>query len=239
MTMIPNWQKGIVTRIEQATANTRRYWLHLPESPDFTFKPGQFVTFDLPIHEQRNKRWRSYSIASPPDGNTIELVISYMEGGLGSKYLFEEVTEGSEITARGPQGIFTLPDVIDKDLFLICTGTGIAPFRSMVHHIQRQHVPHKHIRLIFGTRTRHDLLYFDEMRQLAATIPSFSYHPILSREEWEGPCGYVHDIYEQLCSATPEAMFMLCGWRAMIDEARERIVKLGYSSKDVHYEIYG
>ena len=42
---------------------------------------------------------------------------------------------GSELTLRGPQGVFVLPEVIDRDLFLICTGTGVAPFRSMVHHI--------------------------------------------------------------------------------------------------------
>ena len=74
--MLPQWQKAIVTKIEQATPNTRRYWLELPETDRFDFKPGQFVTLDLPIHEKRNKRWRSYSIASMPDGsNVIELVV--------------------------------------------------------------------------------------------------------------------------------------------------------------------
>src|SRR5690606_9211390 len=98
--------------------------------------PGQFVTIDLPIHEKPNKRWRSYSIASWPDGtNTFELVIVLLEDGVGSTWIFENVTEGTELTFRGPQGVFTLPDPIDRDLFLICTGTGIAPFRSMAHHL--------------------------------------------------------------------------------------------------------
>ncbi len=48
--MIPQWQVGIVQRIEQTTANTRRYWIALEEKI-FNFKPGQFVTLDLPIHE--------------------------------------------------------------------------------------------------------------------------------------------------------------------------------------------
>ena len=78
--MIPKWQTGIVRQIEQATHNTRRYWVELPETEQFDFKPGQFVTLDLPIHEQRNKRWRSYSIASMPNGNNIiELLIVYVE----------------------------------------------------------------------------------------------------------------------------------------------------------------
>ena len=239
--MLPKWQKGIVKRIEQATPNTRRYWIELPEITSFEFKPGQFVTLDLPISEQRNKRWRSYSIASMPDGtNVIELVIVYVRTGEGgSKYIFEEVKEGSELTLRGPQGVFVLPEQSDKDIFFICTGTGIAPFHSMLQYISRHNIPHKQINLVFGTRTKQDLLYADEMRQLEKTMPGFSYLPTLSREQWEGPTGYVHPIYEQLCSQRQPAAFYLCGWRAMIDEAKERILKMGYDPKDIHIEIYG
>ena len=119
----PPWHKGIVTRIENETYNTRRFWIEVPELPDFNFAPGQFVTLDLPIHEKVNKRWRSYSIASWPDGNVIELLIVLLEGGAGTTYLFNEVKEGSELSFRGPQGVFTLPPVIEKDLYFICTGT--------------------------------------------------------------------------------------------------------------------
>src|ERR1700712_3903422 len=122
------WRKGIVNRIEQETFNTRRYWIQVPEVASFDFAPGQFVTLDLPIHEKPNKRWRSYSIASWPDGtNIFELVIVLLEGGLGTTYLFNEITVGSKLTVRGPQGVFVLPSVIEKDIFFICTGTGIAP----------------------------------------------------------------------------------------------------------------
>lgn len=238
--MLPEWQKGVVQRIEQATHNTRRYWIVLPGTDRFDFKPGQFVTLDLPIHEQRNKRWRSYSIASTPDGsNIIELVISYMEGGAGSNYLFNQVQEGTELTLRGPHGVFTLPQPLDKDLFLICTGTGIAPFRSMLHYIGRNNIPHRDIYLIFGTRTQHDLLYAAEMKQLEQDLPAFYYHPTLSREEWTGRKGYVHAVYEELCVEKPDAIFLLCGWRAMIDEARQRIQQLGYDKKSIHLELYG
>src|SRR6476619_592961 len=191
------WRKGIVTRIEDETYNTRRFWITIPEIPSFDFIPGQFVTLDLPIHEKPNKRIRSYSIASWPDvTNTIELLIVLLEGGAGTTYLFNEISEGSELTLRGPQGVFTLPDPIEKDLYFICTGTGIAPFRSMLHYVTEHNVPHKKIYLIFGTRTKANLLYYDEMRELATVIENFHYVPTLSREEWEGKKGYVHDIYE-------------------------------------------
>jgi len=239
--MIPQWQKGIVIRVEQATALTRRYWIRLPETEVFHFKPGQFMTLDLPIHENRNKRWRSYSIASTPDGtNVIELVIVYLEGGAGTTYFFNEVKVGTELTLRGPNGVFVLPgNLEEKELFLICTGTGIAPFRSMLHYIHRHQLPHRKLHLIFGTRTSGDLLYRDEMERLERELPSFRYYPTLSREEWEGRKGYVHQVYEELCREKPPAHFMLCGWRNMIDEAKHKLLDLGYDKKDIHLELYG
>ena len=214
--------------------------MELPEVELFPFKAGQFVTLDLPIHEQRNKRWRSYSIASMPDqSNIIELVVVQVEGGAASKYIFSDIKVGSTFTLRGPQGVFVLPDRIEKDIYMISTGTGIAPFRSMLHYINYHQISHKEINLIFGTRTREDLLYADEMKKLEKMIPDFIYSPTLSREEWEGDTGYVHAIYEKLCVDKKPAMFMLCGWRAMIDEAKERILKMGYDKKDIHIEIYG
>ena len=238
--MVPQWQTGIVKRIEQATPNTRRYWVELPEAPVFDFKPGQFVTLDLPIHEQRNRRWRSYSIASMPDGgNVIELLIVNVKDGLASNYIFTEIKVGSTFTLRGPQGIFVLPQHFEKDIFMVCTGTGIAPFRSMLQYIQHHKIPFKKIYLLFGTRTQEDLLYADEMRGLERAMPGFKYLPTLSREKWDGHTGYVHPIYEEICADKPHAGFMLCGWRPMIDEAKDRIMKMGYDKKDIHSELYG
>ena len=142
--MLEPWRTGTVIRIMNETYNTKRYFIRVNEMESFDFKAGQFVTLDLPIHEQKNKRWRSYSIASWPDGSNIfELLIVLLEGGAGTTYLFNEVNVGSQLTFRGPQGIFILPETIDRDLFFICTGTGIAPFRSMINYIQLHHLPHE------------------------------------------------------------------------------------------------
>ena len=113
-------------------------------------------------------------------------MIVLLDGGVGSTYLFNEMKEGSELTLRGPQGVFVLPEIIDHDLYFICTGTGIAPFRSMMHHIRNHKIPHKEVYLLFGTRTKNDLLYLDEMRRLESEVESFHYIPTLSREDWEG-----------------------------------------------------
>jgi len=243
--MLQPWQTGKVIRIEQEAAQTRRFWIELSGMERFDFQPGQFVTLDLPIHEKLNKRIRSYSIASWPDGsNVVELVIVFLEGGLGTTYLFNEVGVGSELTLRGPQGIFTLPDAIEKDLFFICTGTGVAPFRSMSHHILNNNIAHREIYLISGCRHFEDCLYRRELEELAGQIPSFHYIPTFSREK-AAPLvrtGYVHAIYEELCpkqESLRSALFFLCGWKNMIDEAKLRIQALGYDRKSIHQELYG
>jgi ferredoxin-NADP reductase len=250
------WRTGKVIRIEDETPSTRRYWIQVPELESFDFTPGQFVTLDLPIHEKPAKRWRSYSIASWPDGtNVFELVIVLLEGGAGTTYIFNEVKVGHEFTYRGPQGVFVLPETIDRDLFFICTGTGVAPFRAMSHHLVNHGIPHQNIYLIFGCRKFGDCLYGSELKELAQKSSTFNYMPTFSREEpAEGKhyTGYVHNIYEDIVKRNlpggvnengapivKPAYFYLCGWKNMIDEAKKRIQDLGYDRKSIHQELYG
>ncbi len=238
------WIKGRIIRIESETESTKKFWLEILDQDRFEFIPGQFVTLDLPIHEQQNKRWRSYSIASAPDNsNIIELIIVLMEGGLGTNYLFNEAKVGAEFPIRGPQGHFTLPEKIESDIFMVCTGTGIAPFRSMVQYIHHNNIPHKEIFLIYGTRKCMDALYLEEMNDLKQKLTGFHYIPTFSREEIvsEGQCiGYVHAVYEQLMDEKRDSpQFYLCGWKDMITDARNRIQALGIDKKAIHFELYG
>ena len=77
------WYDSQITRIEQMTPTTRRFWLATKAEWDFNFQPGQFITLDLPIHEKRLKRWRSYSLAGgPSEKGDLELCIVKLEGGL-------------------------------------------------------------------------------------------------------------------------------------------------------------
>ena len=237
------WRTGKVIRIADETSNTKRFWIEVSELDAFNFKPGQFVTLDLPIHEMKNKRWRSYSIASHPDGtNVFELVIVLLEGGLGTTYLFNEVKEGSELLLRGPQGVFTLPENIDRDLYFICTGTGIAPFRSMSKYIRDNNIPHKNIYLIFGCRYTADALYPAEMKELENELENFYFLPVYSREPKDSGLrtGYVHGVYEELLKDEKiPGNFFLCGWKNMIDDAKKNIIAMGYDKKDIHLELYG
>jgi NAD(P)H-flavin reductase len=83
------------------------------------------------------------------------------------------------------------------------------------------------------------------MKQLEKKLDQFQFIPTLSREKWDGCCGYVHTVYEKLVTekrengSLPEAQFFLCGWKAMVDEAKQRVLSLGYDRKAVHLELYG
>lgn len=243
--MLQPWQDAVVTKIVQETSSTKRFWLALSSGNKFDFMPGQFVTLDLPIHEQKNKRWRSYSIASAPNGtNEFELVIVHLEGGAGTTYLFNEVTVGSILHLRGPQGVFVLPNDITTDLYFICTGTGVAPFRSMILDIHQKKTSHQNIHLLFGCRQYTDCLYGHEFKSLASLEPNFYYHPSFSRETEirEGAnVGYVHATYKRLLDegASKDAQFYICGWKDMVDEARATLTELGIPKNQIHFELYG
>ncbi|GJM36275.1 MAG: hypothetical protein DHS20C18_52760 [Saprospiraceae bacterium] len=244
------WYDSKVVKIEAQGPNTKRFWLEAPTEEVLDFQAGQFVTMDLPIHDKRLKRWRSYSIANPPDkSNLLEFSIVKLDGGAASDYLFDEVGIGTPIRFKGPSGTFTLPEPIEKDLVLICTGTGVAPFRSMIWDIYNQNKTHRNIHLIFGTRFLDGLLYRDEFEELMQKMPGFRYSVALSREKDVAPTkgsldlhlGYVHPIYlEAYQTARPDVDFYLCGWSNMIDDAvANLIIKLGYDKSQIHYELYG
>ena len=245
---MPKWNKAKVIRIENETAMTKRFWLQAEEGGETDFIPGQFITLDLPIHETRQKRWRSYSIANAPsDTGIFELCIVKLEGGLGTTYLFDSIAVGSEITYKKPAGVFTLRKPIERDLVMVCTGTGLAPFRSMIQDIYAKNIPHQNIHLIFGTRKKEDILYLEEFQKLAEQEDSFSYSVALSREEtlpttsaisWYA--GYVHQIYQVQCQDLREDIqFLICGWQNMVDEAEANLLQQGFGRGQVKVELYG
>ena len=241
--MPTTWYNGHIKHIEPVSPTVKRFWVEMPEVKNFDFSAGQFITMDLPIGEKRLQRWRSYSIASAPDGsNVLELCIVRSSDGDGTKYLFDEIQPGATLKFKGPDGGFVLPDVVEKDLVFICTGTGVAPFRSMIRDLVNSDKPHRNIHLIFGARDEAGILCRDEFETLAQQAPWFRYDIALSRQpDWPGHKGYIHQIYlEQYGTPRPDVAFYLCGWSSMIDEAVANLMlKMGYDRSQIHYELYG
>lgn len=242
------WYDSTITKIVDETDNTKRFWVEVEGEEPINFVAGQFVTMDLPISDKRLKRWRSYSIANAPytEGGRRELefcIVKAENSTGGSQYLFEEVKIGTTIRFKGPDGTFTLKQPLDnRDIVMICTGTGVAPFRSMIWDIFNNQKPFRNLHLIFGTRYEKDILYRQEFEDLIKKMPGFRYDVVLSRErDWAGWKGYVHEVYtEGYRDKRPDVDFYICGWSKMIDDVVAKLlVDLGYDKSQIHYELYG
>jgi ferredoxin-NADP reductase len=248
------WYDSEIIKIENETNSTKRIWVKVLGDEPITFQAGQFVTMDLPISEKRLKRWRSYSIANAPDtvhgtpngegGRILEFCVVKAENSTGgSQYLCDEAAVGTTIRFKGPDGTFILKEPLDnRDIVLICTGTGVAPFRSMILDVLNRQIPFKTIHLIFGTRYEKDILYRQELEELAQKHLNFKYDIVLSRErDWKGCKGYVHEVYtEGYRESRPDVDFYICGWSNMIDDVVAKLlIDLKYDKNQVHYELYG
>ena len=103
-------------------------------------------------------------------------------------------------------------------------------------------IPTKNVKLFFGTRTKEDIPYLEEMKNFEKQIPNFEYVPCLSREEWEGHNGYVHSVYTWplVKESKEKPLVYFCGWDRMIREGRGYLDELGFEMyEDIRVEIFG
>lgn len=202
----------------------------------FEFVPGQFVTLHVPSDSGFEER--SYSIASHPDSRgQFELCISLNPEGKVTPILWD-LKNGAALDYSGPHGSFTLRDAPGLEQVFVCTGTGVAPFRSMIANLREMGFPVP-VYLIFGNRTEEDILYRDEFELLDGQFNNFHFIPVLSRGDWSGEKGYVHAVYEKLFADGRDARFYVCGWKEMCTEARNRLKDLGYNRRQYFFEDYG
>ncbi len=229
-----------VTEVLDETPGVKRFFIRYPDEVALRFKPGQFIMLDLPINSKITNR--SYSIASAPGtDNMLELLIVLNPQGLGTPYLFDHIKGGSAIKATLPIGKFSLPETIDRDIMFICTGTGVAPFRSMIFDIINNKKPYTKLSLVMGVRHESDLMYRKEFEELAKQVSGFEYIPVLSRatpDTWSGRIGYVHQIYRERYNEPTNTLFYLCGWTAMLKEARESLQQIVLDRKQIKFESY-
>jgi len=230
------WIDVYLDSIKKEKKSTWRFFIKTSNINKFSFKAGQFIQIKI------DNLIRSYSIASLPNNeNIIELIIVNLNEGKMSNYLFNKIKIGKKFQIKGPLGKFILPEKIDRDIFFISTGTGIAPFRSMLKYIKKNNIKHRKIFVIFGARLKEDILYYDEMIKLSS-MKNIFYIPTLSREKWSGNTGYVHSVYGKILNERKDLtnpLFYLCGWRDMIKEARNKLKNFGVDSKSIKLEIYG
>lgn len=157
-----------------------------------------------------------------------------------SNHLFD-LAEGAEITFQGPFGSFILRPPL-RDTIFIATGTGIAPFRSMLHWLlaDRARQEGRRFWLLFGVRTEQDIYYREEFERLASEHFDFIFLPALSRggPEWKGLRGYVQQHVPEIVGDRTDMHAYICGLDKMVSANRELLKSRGWDRKQILYEKY-
>jgi ferredoxin-NADP reductase len=207
----------------------------LPAGKTLHFKAGQFAQLFIPNGDKVKRT--AYSIASSPqrtDG--FELCVTHVDGGVSSTYL-HNMKVGDKIQGMAPLGTFVLKDE-SRDFVFVSTGSGIAPFRSMIGDLSARGVP-KNMTLLYGHRYEPDLLYRTEWESLQKANPRFKYYPTLSRDTaWTGAKGYVQTHIENAVPDPKSANYYICGLNNMITAVNEKLLSLGVPPAQIHFERY-
>jgi len=219
---------------------TKHLEFEITGAPRFGFVPGQWLSLKhtKPDGEETT---RAYSIASPPaDKNRFALCLNRVQDGYMSNFLCD-MKVGEEVLAQGPFGDFILRPPM-RDTVFIATGTGIAPFRAMLHWLLADPARHegKGLWLVFGNRTEKDIYYHDEFVQLAAAHGNFHYLPTLSRGDagWNGLRGYVQQHVPEVARNGSDMHAYICGLDKMVKANRELLKGMGWDRKSIRYEKY-
>jgi len=249
---------------------------HIDKSKIEGFKPGQFVNLGLKLDEKEITH-RAYSISSPPnEKNYYEFYIKHKEHPTLGKFttaLFE-MNLDDLVFLQSPHGAFTIEDKKQdgthntRQMILVCSGTGLAPFMRYILHLKNTGTKKK-ITLVHGVSFAQELGYREILEKLSAEKNDFdfTYIPTVSRpneilsEGWNGNTGRAENILsgiekhdsklEKILgeSVTPDnSIFYLCGYKSLIDDVTLILSPLGFvdnrhkrkdGSYDIKYELYG
>ena len=228
--------KALLVKSHEIAPEVRHFVFEVPDVAEFQFSPGQFVSITEEIAGKEIVR--AYSIASEPDGtNRFALCLNKVSDGHMSPWLFS-LEPGSAIDIKPPLGMFTLrPN--ERDVVLIATGTGVAPYRSILRAVLGK--TNRRFTLIFGTRFESTLLYNADFQHMTASFPEqFRYWPTLSRPEasWAGRVGYVQTHLNEVIGDRRDVDVFVCGLKLMVDDVRARLKALGFDRKQIVYEKY-
>ena len=217
-----------VESIKNLTHDVRQLDLCLIEPKTIDFRPGQFVSFEMPHPQTGRLVTRAYSIASQPTrSDVITLLFNLVPGGSGSGFLFD-LKAGEKTHFKGPAGNFYLRDDPNRELLFIASGTGIAPIRSMLL-ANAERPDARPATLFWGLRGQRDLYYQEELAELTRRTPTLTAITTLSRPEpgWSGESGRVLRLIEERIVSVKNLAVYLCGNSAMIADATALLQKKG------------
>ncbi len=193
--------------------------LQLPANDSFAYRAGQYVEFIL-----RDGARRSYSMASAPNlGTSMELHIRHMPGGKFTDHVFGAMKAKEILRVEGPFGSFFLREDSDKPVVLLASGTGFAPIKALIEHMQHLE-SQRSVTLYWGGRRPADLYMQDWVAAQLKTMPNLRYVPVVSdaapNDDWQGRTGFVHRAVLQDFPDLSNYQVYACGAPIVIESAR-------------------
>lgn len=223
---------------DMGVQETRHFKLAFDPGTEFDFEAGQFLNILVPETSEHKALKRPYSIASPPIWKGfLDLCWKRVPGGIATNYLWT-LKEGDKLQIQGPLGRFTPRQPLPKTIIFISTGTGIAPFRSMIHVLLRDNAPCD-IWNIFGNRFEEDVLYKEEFEELARKHSNYKNVFTVSRPKtWKGETQYVQHMLKKYIPDAKDKHIYICGLTSMINEVVAAATEMGFAKEQIFYEKY-
>jgi len=193
--------------------------LQLPANDSFAYRAGQYIEFIM-----RDGTRRSYSMANAPHtGPALELHIRHMPGGRFTDLVFGSMKEKDILRIEGPFGSFFLREDSDKPLVFLASGTGFAPLKALLEHMQHCGIT-RPTTLYWGGRRPSDLYMEDWIQAQMALMPELRYVPVVSDalpdDHWSGRTGFVHLAVLQDFPDLSGHQVYACGAPIVVESAR-------------------
>ena len=217
-----------VATLEKLSPDVVRLKLQLPANDIIQYHAGQYVEFIL-----RDGARRSYSMANAPHtliesgAPMVDLHIRHMPGGKFTDHVFGAMKEKEILRIEGPYGSFHLQES-PKPIVLLASGTGFAPIKAIIEHMQFMGITREAV-LYWGGRRPQDL-YMDEwVKARCAEMPHLKYVPVVSdalpEDGWSGRTGFVHLAVLQDFADLSGHQVYACGAPIVVDSARKDFVE--------------
>ena len=204
-------------------------------------RAGQHVDIRLTA-EDGYQAERSYSIASAPDGNRIDLTVVRIDDGEVSPYLTGDLRPGDQIELRGPVGgYFVWEPSLGGPLLLVAGGSGIAPLMAMVR-LRAAADSDVDTRLLVSSRNFGDIIYHDELEQLDGGRLRVVH--TLTQSQPPGWDGYARRVdADMLAEVGPppaeRPLVYVCGPTPFVESVAEALVHLGHQPERIKTERFG
>lgn len=229
-----------VSALERASADVMVVTLQLPANNTFKYHAGQYVEFLL-----RDGSRRSYSMASAPhlqaDKPMMELHIRHMPGGKFTDHVFGGMKEKEILRIEGPYGSFFLREDSDKPIVLLASGTGFAPIKAILQHMQHQGIT-RPVTLYWGGRRPADLYQSAWLQAQCAAMPNLRYVPVVSdaqpEDQWTGRTGFVHQAVLQDTPDLSGHQVYACGAPVVVASAQRDYIAAGLPEEEFFADAF-